>query len=211
LSDRLAPEVVVGTDPDALSLRAAEARALGHGLDPHKVVFVRNRPDDALPFQSNHFDLVVCISVLEFVPKVAARRTLLDEMKRVARPGGHLFIATPNPLRLHDVHSRRWLGDFVRRAGYPWATLPWQLRGMVSDCENVPIDAWVVGRILEHTGAPPWLVPAVFAHAIMWTRPWQKILVRKPVRSEGADGNSETRNVASLLTPSYRRVGRNRE
>src|ERR1700752_1650722 len=50
LSPRLAPEVVVGIDPDALSLRAATARARGHGLDSRKVVFVRNRPDDGFPF-----------------------------------------------------------------------------------------------------------------------------------------------------------------
>jgi hypothetical protein len=118
---------------------------------------------------------------------------LVDEMKRVARPGGQLFLSTPNPLRLRDVHSRRLLGDFVRRAGYPWATLPWRMRALVSDWENVPIDLWVVRRTLERSGVPGRIVPAPFARAIIWTRPWQKILVRKPERSEGSDANSTRR------------------
>jgi SAM-dependent methyltransferase len=179
LSARLSPEVVVGVDPDSLSLRAAEARARGHGLDPHKIMFIRNRPDDVLPFSNDRFDLVVCVSVLEFLPRAAARRMLVDEMKRVTRPGGHLFLATPNPLRLRDVHSKRWLGDFVRRPGYPWATLPWGIRAMVSDCENVPIDAWMLSRTIERAGGPSLVMPAPLALAIMWTRPWQKVLVRK--------------------------------
>src|SRR5258708_28513283 len=37
LSRLLSPDVVVGVDPDALSLRAAEVRARGHGLDPRRV------------------------------------------------------------------------------------------------------------------------------------------------------------------------------
>jgi len=180
LTARLAPELVVGVDPDLLSLRAAEARARGHGLDSHKVVFVRNHPGAALPFSNDRFDLVVCVSVLEFLPSSAGRRRLVEEMKRVARPGGHVFLSTPNPLRFRDIHARRWLGDFVRREGYPWATLPWELRKMVSDCEDVSIAEWVLGRALQRIGLPSWLFPSPLAHAAMWTQPWQKVLVRKP-------------------------------
>ena len=91
-------------------------------------------------------------------------------------------MSTPNPLRLRDVHAKRLFGDFVRRAGYPWATPPWQLRAMVSDCEGVAIETWMLVRALELAGVPPPLIPAPLARAIMWTRPWQKILVRKPER-----------------------------
>jgi SAM-dependent methyltransferase len=182
LTPSLAPELVVGVDPDGLSLRAAKARARGHGLDPRKVKFVRNRPGAALPFQSDGFDLVVCVSVLEFLPTAAGRQMLIDEMKRVARPGGHLFLSTPNPFRLRDVHSKRWLGDFVRRDGYPWATSPWQLGKMVSDCEKIGIDTWLLAQALKGIGAPSWVVPTSLVRALMWTRPWQKVLVRKPER-----------------------------
>ena len=180
LTARLAPELVVGIDPDLLSLRAAEARARGHRLDPHKVIFLRNRPGAALPFANDRFDLVVCVSVLEFLPTSASRRLLVEEMKRVVRPGGHVFLSTPNPFRLRDVHAKRWLGDFVRRDGYPWATPPWDLRKMVDDCENVSIAEWVLGRALQRIGLPPWLIPPPLARAVMWTQAWQKVLVRKP-------------------------------
>jgi SAM-dependent methyltransferase len=182
LSPVLAPEVLVGFDPDALSLRAAEARANAHGLDPRRVTFVSGRPGEALPFDSDTFDLVVCVSVLEFLPTTGGRRRLIDELKRVARPGGHVFVATPNPLRLRDVHAKRWLGDFVRRDGFPWASPPWELRAMIADCERVPIDTWVVARALDRAGLKGRVVPRALTKAIAWAQAWQKVLVRKPAR-----------------------------
>jgi SAM-dependent methyltransferase len=177
LSAALAPEVVIGVDPDRLSLRAAEVRARGHGLGPKRIAFVRNAPGTPLPFARDSFDLVVCVSVLEFVPTVDARQRLVDEMKRVVRPGGHVYLATPNPLRLRDLHAKRWLGDVVRRHGYPWASPPWSLRAMVADFERVDIDGWTLARALS---VPERVVPRPLAGAFGWTRRWQRVLVRKP-------------------------------
>jgi SAM-dependent methyltransferase len=182
LSRVLAPDFVVGVDPDALSLRAAHVRARGHGLDPRHVTFVSSRPGHPLPFASDLFDLVVCVSVLEFLPTTEARHALVGEMKRVTRPGGYVFLSTPNPLRLCDVHGKRLLGDLARREGYPWATTPWALRAMVADCESVPIDPWVVGRALERAGLPRRFVPRALAGVLAWAHAWQKVLVRKPSR-----------------------------
>ncbi|HXN32372.1 MAG TPA: class I SAM-dependent methyltransferase [Polyangiaceae bacterium] len=180
LSPVLASEVVVGFDLDALSLRAAEVRAKGHGLDPRRITFVSGCPEEGLPFGSDVFDLVVCVSVLEFLPTAEGRRKLVAEMKRVARPGGHVFLSTPSPLRLRDVHAKRLLGDVVRRDGFPWATPPWELRAMIADCERVPIDAWVVARALNRAGLPGRVVPPALTKAIAWAHAWQKVLVRKP-------------------------------
>lgn len=177
LSSVLAPEVTVGVDPDPLSLRAAEVRARGHGLDARRVAFVRTEPDRPLPFPSHSFDLAVCVSVLEFLPTAGERRRLVDEIKRVVRPGGLVFLSTPNPLRLRDVHARRWLGDLVRRDGYPWASPPWAMRAMVADWERVPIERWTVARAL---GLPASVVPGPVAGALGWAQTWQKLLVRKP-------------------------------
>ena len=182
LSPVLAHEVVVGFDPDALSLRAAQVRAKGYGLDPRRVTFVSGRPGAALPFDGNAFDLVVCVSVLEFLPTVDERRKLIDEMKRVVRPGGHVFLSTPNPLRLRDVHARRWLGDLFRREGFPWANPPWELRAMVADCERLPIDTWFVSHALDRAGLPGRVVPRPLARIIAFAHAWQKVLVRKPGR-----------------------------
>jgi SAM-dependent methyltransferase len=186
LSPVLAPEVVVGIDPDGLSLHAAEVRARGHALDPRRVTFVRNRPKRELPFADDQFDLVVCVSVLEFLPKAESRCQLVREMKRVTRPGGHVFLSTPNPLRLRDVHAKRWLGDYRRDQGYPWATPPWTMHAMVADCQRLPIDRWIVARALERTPLPLRLVPRPLARVLALARPWQKLLVRKPPRGNFA-------------------------
>lgn len=180
LSERLAPEVVIGVDPNPLSLRAAEVRARGYGLDPRRVAFAGTRPGEALPFASDSFDLVLSVSVLEFVPTAEGRRRLVGEMKRVVRPGGHVLLATPSSLRVRERHSGRLLGNIVRRDGYPWASPPWAVRSMVADFERVDIDAWVVSRVLERVGVSSGPVPRAVAKGLAWAGSWQKVLVRKP-------------------------------
>ncbi len=46
-----------------------------------------------LPFEANSFDVVVCLETLEHVVEQEA---MLDEFKRVLRPGGTLLISTPD-------------------------------------------------------------------------------------------------------------------
>ncbi len=187
LSKVLRPELVVGVDPERLSLRAAEARARGYGLDPRQVAFIRTPSGHPLPFANDSFDLVTCVSVLEFVPTHAQRRRLVQEMKRVARPDGHVFLATPSPFRVRETHSKRWFGNVLRREGYPWATPPWTLDGLFTDCERVRIEAWLASRALERAGLAADTVPSPFFGALAWTlartSEWQKVLVRKPAAS----------------------------
>ncbi len=182
LSPVLAPVVVVGVDPEPISLKAARVRARGHGLEPPRVTFRGCRPGSPLPFEDDSFDLVVSVSVLEFVPTASQRRDLVAEMKRVVRPGGHVFIATPSPLRLRELHSRRWFGDFVRRQGYPWATPPWEIERLLGDFDPVPIQRWVGTRTLERAGIPPRKVPRPLARAVAMASAWQRVLARKPYR-----------------------------
>jgi SAM-dependent methyltransferase len=47
----------------------------------------------SLSFEADSFDLVVCFEVIEHVPNPGA---VLDELKRVLRPGGLLVVSTPN-------------------------------------------------------------------------------------------------------------------
>jgi SAM-dependent methyltransferase len=180
LSPILAADVVVGVDPEPISLKAARVRARGHGLEAPRASFRGCRAGSPLPFASDSFDLIVSVSVLEFVPTARERRTLVDEMKRVVRPGGHVFLATPSPWRLRDLHSRRWLGDFVRRDGYPWATPPWQIGRLLADFEPLRVHRWVGERTLERAGLPAGKVPARVAEALARASRWQRILARKP-------------------------------
>ncbi len=76
-------KLAAGLDPDVPSL--AEHRA--HGMP---VVIGRG---EQLPFAGESFDLIVCIWVLEHLRRP---HDVLNEVRRVLRPGGHFVFLTPN-------------------------------------------------------------------------------------------------------------------
>lgn len=119
LSEALQATTVVGVDPNRTALDAARVRAQGYGLATDRLRFEQTLPGQALPFPDSTFELVVCVSVLEFVGTQAARQFLVSELQRVVKPGGHVFVATPNPWQPRELHSRRFLGHFRRREGFP--------------------------------------------------------------------------------------------
>jgi ubiquinone/menaquinone biosynthesis C-methylase UbiE len=76
-------KLAAGLDPDVPSL--TEHRA--HGMS---VVTGRG---EQLPFAGDSFDMVVCVWVLEHLRDP---ETVLREVSRVLRPGGHFVFLTPN-------------------------------------------------------------------------------------------------------------------
>lgn len=88
-----------------------------------------------LPFDDACFDLVVFNHVIEHVGERAAQGRILDEIVRILRPGGRLYIAVPSryapvephfrlpllgalPRRLADAMVRKWR-DHSRYDCYP--------------------------------------------------------------------------------------------
>jgi ubiquinone/menaquinone biosynthesis C-methylase UbiE len=79
---------------------------------------------EALPFPDAGFDRVVADSVLDHL---GDQQKGLGEISRVMRPGGYLFVATPNKYSLGpDPHAgiwaggylpQRWVASYVRRRG----------------------------------------------------------------------------------------------
>lgn len=66
-----------------------------------------------LPFPDASFDVVICNSVLEYVPR-ELRPPVFRELDRVLRPGGVIFIlGTSSRLWPREVHSRRWFANYV--------------------------------------------------------------------------------------------------
>ena len=59
------------------------------------VADVRQLHDLPLPFERDHFDVVLCYETVEHVPDPAA---FVSELARVLRPGGALVLSTPNRL-----------------------------------------------------------------------------------------------------------------
>lgn len=169
----LAADEVVGIDASHEAIDAAAVRALGHGLDPSRVRFAHVEAGERLPFPDGHFDLVACVSVLEFIGSTDARRAFIAEMLRVTRRGGHVYLATPSPLRLREYHSRRLLGDWRQQRGYPWSSSAPSLRRMFDGCtvESLSADRLRRHPRLRRVG---WAAPV-----LSWAMPWQRILARK--------------------------------
>jgi SAM-dependent methyltransferase len=76
-------KLAAGLDPDSPSLtsRRTSGMPILRGVGEH------------LPFASSSFDLVVCVWVLEHLKEPL---TVLSEVWRVLRPGGHFVFLTPN-------------------------------------------------------------------------------------------------------------------
>lgn len=62
--------------------------------------------DDKLPFPEGTFDIVVSNHVIEHVPNADRH---LTEIARVIKPGGVVYLATPNRLWPREVHYKLYL------------------------------------------------------------------------------------------------------
>jgi len=177
-SPRLRPKQVVGIDASHLAVEAAQLRAAGYDLPSSLLSFMGCSPGERLPFEDDYYDLTVCSSVIEFVTTKRARTDLIMELGRVTRPGGCVFISTPNPLRLHEYHSRRFLGDYFHRPGYPWATRPWEFSRLFSGWQEIPVTKYWRRKLVQRLGARlP--IPDPVIRAMSWIAPWQNRLFHK--------------------------------
>ncbi len=162
---------IQGMDPDPRSVAAASIRAAGYGVS---IPFHHVEPNSGLPFGDEQFDLVTCTSVIEFITLMEDRVKLLEALKRVTRPGGWVFLTTPNPIRLREQHSGRWFGDWIQKPGYPWALRPWSFGKLFPGWKRVS----TAGRFGDKLGVP---LPGPLLSAVALAAPWQMVLVRKPV------------------------------
>jgi len=179
LSPVLKPLRLVGVDPNSKTIEAARVRAQGYQLSPPRLQFVvidGNRP---LPYRDGEFDLTTCVSVLEFIETDSERRRFVSELRRVTRPGGYVYLATPNPYRLSRVHKSRWIGDSIFRKGMPWSWPPGCVAEAFAGCQIVPLARFRMSEVFRGRGwvtrLPDWMCDLMVS--IM---PWQKVLARMP-------------------------------
>lgn len=120
-----------GTDISPREVSIAHERAKLYGVSD-RCRFDYIGEGEALPFSSNHFDLCICCSVMEYVTDPNMRKSCVQEMARVVAPGGVLFMTVPNRLYPFEIHSRK-LG---------WNYFPNLLRA-----DMVGSHAWEVKRL----------------------------------------------------------------
>jgi len=82
---------IIGVDYDNLQLKIAKAAAKDKMIN--NVKFLKYDLEKRLPFNSNYFDKVLCLDILEHLNK---RKQFLLEVKRVLKLKGMVFIAVPN-------------------------------------------------------------------------------------------------------------------
>jgi len=95
---------VTGCDFSYSALRVARERLAGES-GPAEARLIQGDAQK-LPFACDTFDVVVSCETIEHVPDAHAA---LGEMCRVARPGGKLFLTTPNYanlMGLYDLYAR---------------------------------------------------------------------------------------------------------
>ncbi|HJV48599.1 MAG TPA: methyltransferase domain-containing protein [Geothrix sp.] len=146
-------------------------------------------------FRDQEFDLVICVDMLEHIPKSDRQRAIQE----IIRIGKHAFIALPegHPAQACD----RWLADFLVRRG---RTPPeWLFEHLDHDFP----EAFEVGRILD---AIPDVVYTTYANDNVAFHKWVVLLeIYKFARF--SDRISRHRWIGNLLRPfnagqTYRRI-----
>ena len=139
---------VTGVDIDAETVALARLNAARHGVADR--IDLRHLTDTRrLPFAEGSFDLVLCISVLEYVlpDQLPA---VLAEIDRVLKPGGLVIVSgTASRIAPREVHSGRWLVNYLPRAVDRWllrrpqsmqrGVNPWTIRRAFRGYENVDL------------------------------------------------------------------------
>ena len=104
---------VTAIDIDQGAVELARANAAMYGLQDDRINFLHVRDTSAMPIDDAVFDIANCNSVLEYVPP-SLLRSVQHEIDRVLKPGGLIFVSgTSNRLWPVEMHSRKWLVNYV--------------------------------------------------------------------------------------------------
>jgi len=105
---------VTGVDVERKYVELARLNAASYGF-ARNIDFQHTPFSTSLPFGDGHFDLIVCNSVLEYV-RCCDLAPSLRELDRLLKVGGLILIqGTSNRLWPREMHSRRWLVNYMPR------------------------------------------------------------------------------------------------
>ncbi|MGL3822157.1 class I SAM-dependent methyltransferase [Sphingopyxis sp. R3-92] len=105
---------VAAIDVDDEAIALAQLNAERYGADA--AVDFRHLPHSRhIPFPDESFDIILAISVLEYVRREELANILL-ELRRLLRPGGLLLVSgTASRLALREVQTGRWFVNYWPR------------------------------------------------------------------------------------------------
>jgi SAM-dependent methyltransferase len=141
-----------------------------------------NLDTGSVPLPDGVADVVVCAETIEHVENP---RLLVRDLARLARPGGYLFVTTPNQLSLASVLCLLGRGQFQWFQASPGlypahitALLPIDLERIAAECglEDIAIDYSGTGRV--PFSARPWPAGVGAAHGARGRLFSDNVLVR---------------------------------
>lgn len=97
---------VTGVDIEEELIEIAKRQAAYYGVSPEFILYNGRK----LPFSGNIFDAAASISVLEHTE---SPQEYLEEILRVLKPGGRLYLALPNRLWPRETHTLLWLISYL--------------------------------------------------------------------------------------------------
>ena len=133
------------------------------------VNYIKPNASGLMPFASETFDLIICFSTLHHVPNVS---TVIQEMFRVLKPGGHVLLREPTHSMGDWRQGRRGLTQ--RERGIPLTIF----RSIVKDAgfqivKETRCMFSIMSRLQRLLGRPVWTVN--------WVVRWDEWICKLPV------------------------------
>jgi 2-polyprenyl-3-methyl-5-hydroxy-6-metoxy-1,4-benzoquinol methylase len=112
-------------------------RAIAHGRELGVEVGWHVGPVSEIPAPDGMFDAIHARVVLQFVPDPVA---VLNEFRRVLKPGGRLFVSVPGALSpIYNRSFRRFLDAELTGANY---IVPWELEQLLQELGWRVLTGW---------------------------------------------------------------------